>query len=85
MKMTEAIEEARKSGDWPVTGHEPTSVNVRFVSADDEDDETQLDLYGDTPEKREEELEELWGSLYEELEAAPDAVTGVEALGYIAS
>lgn len=85
MKMTEAIEEARESGDWPVTGHEPTSVNVRFVSAGSEDDETQLDLYGDTPEKREEELEELWDSLCDEFEAAQDAVTGVEALGYIAS
>ena len=84
MKIREAVDEARRSGDWPVTNHEPTSVNVRFVSAGCEDDETQLDLYGDTPKKREEELEELWDSLHEELEAAPDAVTGVEALGYIA-
>ena len=85
MKIREAVDEARRSGDWLVTNHEPTSVNVRFVSAGSEDDETQLDLYGDTPEKREEELEELWDSLCDEFEAAQDAVTGVKALGYIAS
>ena len=50
MNISKAIKEARKAYRWPVTNHEPTSVNIVFASDRGMKSETQLDLYGDTPE-----------------------------------
>ena len=77
MTIKTAYKRAKEVFGWP---EEPTSVNIGFLDTYGAQDETQVDIYSDNPVK---ELTELWDSLYEEMESAPDSVLYVEALGYI--
>lgn len=80
MTIREAVESAKEISSWSVTFHEPTSVSVWYLDDRNQLHETELDLYEDDLIT---ELEELWDSLYEEFNSAPDAIISVEAYGYI--
>ena len=78
MSMHRAVELAKQSYDW-FPG--PTSVRIEFVNRYGRLDETELDLYERDAEA---ELEDLWKSLHNELEADLDSIICIEAYGYIA-
>ena len=80
MRISEAIEKEKKRGSWY---NGPTSVSVGFLNNEGNEDETELDVYGENGKSTETELEELWESLHEEMEANVDAILYVEAYGYI--
>ncbi len=80
MKITEAIQKSKKNCTWNITPHSPTSVLVRFMTNDQKEDETELDLY---EENKEEELSDLWSSLAKEMESSKNQVIYIEAYGYI--
>lgn len=81
MTIKKAIAEAKRTCNWSVVDHEPTSVNVGFFNlAEGREDETQFDTWGDNPEK---ELEDLWNDLCKEFNSSRTNVLYVEALGYI--
>ena len=77
LSIREAIEEAKKCGEWYEI-RKPVSVNVAFLNKDNVEDGTQLDLYEDDKVL---ELEELWESLCGEMDAEPDSILSVESLG----
>lgn len=79
MTILEAISVAKETGDWRVTPGEAVSVNIEFTSRNNNEDETQLDLYS---ENKESELATLWESLEEEFEAID--VNRVYSLEYLA-
>ena len=79
MTISEAITKAMEEGEWRVVAGEPTSVIVGFETLDGKRDETELDLYSDSPEK---ELSQLWSSLTAEMESSND-ILYVSAYGYI--
>lgn len=80
MTIQQAINEARKTGEWSVVIHMPSSINIGFVNGDGREDETQFDIFGDNPEK---ELEDLWKDLHMELDGDIDSITYVSYLGYV--
>ena len=62
MRISEAIAEAKKRGSWY---NGPTSVSVGFLNNEGNEDETELDVYGENGKSTETELEELWESLHD--------------------
>jgi len=76
MTIREAVAEARKDGNWVnVPALEPAVVVVCFRSKYSKYDHMELDLYN---EDKEDELDTLWESLYEESGAvSADAVNEV--------
>ena len=79
MTIQDAISVSKKSGNWNVVPHCPTSVDVDFKAAG-KWDQIQFDLYGDNLE---EELIDLWTTMYAEYGADLDSVSDVNAYGYI--
>lgn len=77
--IPEAVERAKKTGQWHVVPHESASVLVRFwhngQSEEEFPDETELDLVA---EDKIAELTDLWNSLAAEMESAPDKIESVE-------
>ena len=78
--ISEAIIKATEEGEWSIVAGEPTSVIVGFETLDGKRDETELDLYSDSPEK---ELSKLWSSLAAEMESSNENILYVSAYGYI--
>ena len=78
MKMSEAIQDARKNRNFSDTS-EPVCVFVRFRTSRGKEDETELDLVSDDQET---ELINLWESLCEEMDSAEDLVESVEMTDY---
>lgn len=83
MTIREAVEEAKKCGEWSVVDGEPTSVDIEFWTDEGRDDETQLDIWGFTDEEKIAELEDLWASLCYEFESDKNNINSVYAYGYI--
>lgn len=80
MTIKQAINEARKIGEWSVVIHMPSSINVGFMNCNGREEETQLDIWGDNPEK---ELDNLWKDLHTWLGGETDSITYVSYLGYV--
>ena len=76
MTIKAAIEQAKQDYVWTAVYGAPMTVSVCFRNMDGEVDETELDLYEDDKET---ELEELWESLCDEMDSAPDKIVSVEA------
>lgn len=64
MKIKEAIKDAGAT-------NYPVSAQVRFLNREGAEDVTEFDLYADG------ELQELWETLHEEMDADADAVMSV--------
>ena len=77
MTITMAIQQAKENYDWQPVPGAPASVRVRFINSNGQDDETELDLYSDN---KEQELDELWASLHDEMSADLDSITGVSLI-----
>lgn len=78
--LKEAIKRSKVYGEWSVVAHKPTTVDVDFVHPDGNLDQTQFDLYSETPER---ELEVLYSDFCKENNFAENTVRGVYAYGRI--
>lgn len=74
MTILQAIEKAKQEYNWQPAPGEPASVLVRFRNRSGLDDETELNLYTD---RKAQELNELWDSLYDEMNAEPTSILSV--------
>lgn len=76
MTIREAVEKAKNGYGWPkIPDLIPVSVFVGFVNNEGKEDETFFDLYDSDKVA---ELEELWDSMYKEMESGIDSVIYVE-------
>ena len=85
MTIREAVGFAKKHYEWSTVKGEPTSVDIEFFTDDGHDDETQVDLWGDTDEEKISELEDLWESLCYEMNSDKNNINSVYAYGTIMS
>lgn len=78
--LQEAINTSKVHGEWSIVAHEPTTVDIDFINQDGNLDQTQFDLYSETPEM---ELEVLYRDFCKENNFAENTVQCVYAYGRI--
>lgn len=75
-----SIQEALKQSNLENYSKNPTSVLVRFLAKEGQEDETEFDLYSD---QKWSELGELWSSMHNEMGAEENSILCIEDRGFL--